>query len=203
MPISNIYNRATWLSLDKNQVILHYCGGEKPWKDLNCSQADLWWKYAEKAPCFNKIQEKYLLSNGTYVISSALNENKVLDISSASKRNGANLQLWDKNYTNAQKFNVEYIGDKLYKITPKCSNKPLDVQGAEGKIGTNIWQFENNNTDAQKWYIVPCGNGLCKIISKCNNLVMDVNDAQTKNGTNIQCWESNGTSAQKFRFIKA
>ena len=199
-PISNVYNRASWLNLDENQVIIHYCGGKKPWKDSNCSQAGLWWKYAEKTDFFKEIQEKYLIKDGTYVISSALNSNKVLDINNASNKDCANLQLWDKNYTDAQKFDIRYIGDRCYQITAKCSNKCIDVNGANRSVGTNIWQYTNNNTDAQKWYIIPCRNGLYNIVSKCNNLAMDVDGAQTKNGTNIRCWNANGTNAQKFKF---
>lgn len=200
LPIFDIYNRAVWLGLNDNQVVVRYCGGEKPWKDLNCSQADLWWKYAEKAPCFNKIQEKYLLPNGTYTVSSSLNPNKVWDIRYASKENGANLQLWDKNNSSAQKFNIKYIGSKLYEIKSKCSNKMIDVQGAGKEEGTGICQYKNNDSDAQKWYIIPCGEKLYKIVSKCNNLAVDVDSACTENGTSIRCWKSNGTNAQKFKF---
>lgn len=202
LPLSDIYNRSIWLNLKKDQVIVHYCGGGKPWKDLFISYADLWWKYAEKTPCFDKILEKYFIKNGTYIISSALDSNKVLDIESGSNQNFANLQLWDKNYTQAQKFYVKYIGDRCYMITAKCSGKAIDVSGANTNNKANVCQYKVNNTDAQKWYIVPDGKGYFTMVSKCNKLNLDVSEAKAHNGSNIQCWCFNGTNAQKFKFEK-
>ncbi len=185
-----------------NPCIIHYTAN-KPWQNpFAYPQSNLWWKYAEKTNCFKDIQEKYFIQDGTYIISSALNVSKVLDIAGRSNKNGANLQLWDKNYTDAQKFDIKYIGDKSFRITAKCSNKSIDVSMAKKEKGTNIWQYETNNTDAQKWYITPCGNGHYQIVSKCNMLTLDVKGAGTKNGTNIHCWDSNGTNAQKFKFEK-
>ena len=51
------------------------------------------------------------IENGTYMIKSALNTKKVLDIPGASTANGANVQLYTGNGTNAQKFNISYLGD--------------------------------------------------------------------------------------------
>lgn len=198
--IPNIYNIANYRDFSNNQVIIHYLDINKPWKNIFTSNSHLWWRYAEKTDYFKEIQEKYLIKDGTYIISSALNNNKVLDINCASNKNGANLQLWDRNYTNAQKFDIKYIRDRCFKITAKCSNKSIDVSGAKRNVGTNIWQYESNNTDAQKWYIIPRGNGNYTITSKCNMLNMDVSGADTKNGTKIRCWNANGTNAQKFKF---
>ena len=201
LPIPNIYNRATWLNPPSNQIIMHYCcRNAKPWTNNFASKSDLWWQYAEKTDCFKEIQEKYLIKDGIYIIASALNDNKVLDIDNASNKDCTNLQLWDKNYTDAQKFNIKYVGDRCSQITAKCSNKSIDVSGAGKNIGTNVYQYTPNNTDAQKWYIIPCGNGYYTIVSKCNMLNLDVTGAKTQNGTNIHCWSSNGTNAQKFKF---
>lgn len=146
--------------------------------------------------------KRQVIEDGIYNIVSGLNDRKVLDISGASTADGANLQLWDVNYTNAQKFEIKYSGSGYYTIKAKCSDKMIDVAMADQKSGTNVWQYPYNGTDAQKWYIVPCGNGSYNIISKCNLLAMDVDWAKTQNGTNVWCWYINGTKAQEFKFVK-
>lgn len=139
------------------------------------------------------------IQDGIYTITSAINPFKAVDVNGSSNKSKANIQLYDKNYSKAQKFTIKYHECGYYTIQSLCSNKFIDVAGANSNMGANIWQYEGNNSDAQKWYIVPCGDGYYKLISKCNLLVMDVAGAKTKNGTNIQCWEDNGTNAQKFK----
>ncbi len=147
--------------------------------------------------------EKPELNNGTYVIESALEKGKVMDIESASNRNGANLRLWEKNGTNAQKFRVRLQSDGTYILVPLCSNKRVDVREASKQMGTNIWQYSRNGSLAQRWYLIPAERGYFYIVSACNNLCADVESANSRSGTNIRCWEPNGTNAQKFKFVKA
>jgi len=142
------------------------------------------------------------IEDGTYVIKTVLNEKYVLDVSEASKANGANIQLYEYVNVNQQKFKVKYLEDGYYTITALHSNKVLDVAWAGKTNGTNVWQHELNNTDAQKWLIKEAGNGTYNIISKCNGLYLDVLYAEAKNGTNIHMHLKNGTDAQKFKFEK-
>ena len=144
------------------------------------------------------------LKDGIYCISSAVNKYKsCLDICGASKENGANLHLWGKNGTSAQKFEVKKQKGGYYTIKALCSEKMLDVKDASQEIGANIQQYQSNGNQAQYWYIIPDfrRDGSFKIISVCNLLAMDVAGAKTQNGTNIRCWEINNTKAQKFKFM--
>ena len=175
----------------------------KPWVFPECAKySEKWWQYAEKTDIFDKIKKKYLIPDGTYTIASTLNLTKVLDIDSASSDQGAKLQLWHRNGTNAQKFRVAYDKNGYYTIQAMCSGKLIDVPGASNKKSTQLWQYDNNGTDAQKWYILPSRNKSYRIVSKSNGMSIDVKEAKTKNGTPIQCYPSNGTNAQNFRFIK-
>ena len=145
------------------------------------------------------------IKDGVYCISSAVNKYKsCLDICSASKEDGANLNLWERNGTSAQKFEVKKQKGGYYTIKALCSEKMLDVKDASQEIGVNIQQYQSNGNQAQYWYIIPDfrRDGSFKIISVCNLLAMDVVDAGTQNGTNIRCWEVNNTKAQKFKFVE-
>ena len=142
------------------------------------------------------------IEDGTYTIMTCLDKGKVIDVSEASRNNGANIQIWSNVWENQQKFIVKYLYNGFYKITSYNSEKVLDVQWGAKESGTNVQQYDSNNSDAQMWTIKDLGNGEYSIISKCNGLYLDVNYANTYNGTNIQVYEGNQSMAQKFTFLK-
>ena len=146
--------------------------------------------------------ERRVIKNGAYVIESALKKGMVLDVAEGSSADCANIRLWGRNDTDAQKFNVILQSDGTYVLEPWCSGKRTDVYAGGNEPGTNIWQYSKNGTDAQKWYLVPTNNGYYYLVSKCNGLCMDVDNACTYNGTNIKCWCVNGNIAQKFKLLK-
>ncbi len=73
-----------------------------------------------------------LLESGLYTLATAENTQYVLDVSGASLSYGGNVQAWESNGTNAQKFFIQQIGDNLYSITNAWSALALDVAGRFG-----------------------------------------------------------------------
>lgn len=143
------------------------------------------------------------IENGNYVIRSALDNNKVLDVSGGSNKSGANVQLYDYNATNAQVWHITYLGDDYYKISSHLNgNLVLDVSGANKNSGANVQVYSSNNTNAQQWFIKDAGNGYYYLVSRCSSKNIDIACAQTINGTNVQMYQSNSTSAQKFKLDK-
>ena len=143
-----------------------------------------------------------LVDGHVYVIKSALKSDYALDISGASKANGANAQMYAFNATNAQQW--VYQVDSKGNATLEClaSHKMLDVTGARKASGTNVWQYQPNGTPAQQWKITKISGSTYKIASALNaNLVLDVSGAGKSNGTNVQIWTSNNTTAQKWVFF--
>ena len=156
-----------------------------------------------KAQKFKLDRQDKTIANGNYVIRSALNNNKVLDVTGASKKSGTNVQLYQYNGSNAQIWNITYLKDGYYKISSKLNNQlVLDVFGANKNNGANVQVHYNNNSNAQKWFIKEAGGGYYYLISRCNVLNLDVAAAQTKNGTNIQMYKGNSSKAQKFKLDK-
>ena len=160
------------------------------------------------SPKFNIVKEsapaavQQVIADGTYVISTKLNSDFVLDIDGASEADGANLQLWEKNETPAQSFKVKHIGNGYYQIINTNSGKALDAEGGGTEEGTNVWQYEVNNTDAQIWKITSAGNGYYHIVCKKSGLYLDLNNANVDYGENIKLWGNNGEDAQKWMFTK-
>ncbi len=145
------------------------------------------------------------ISDGNYTINSALGKNIVMDVNGGAEKskNGTNIQIWEQNNTNAQKFQLAYNANaRAYTIKNYTANRVLDVSGAGKTDGTNTQVWQANNTCAQYWHIHKRTDGFYNIFSACSEKVLDVSGAGTKNGTNIQIWGYNNTNAQKWSFEK-
>ena len=146
------------------------------------------------------IPEK-TIESGYYTISTKLDDGKILDISSASKENKANVQIWSNANVKQQKFKVTYDGNGYYTIQNVLSKKMLDVANGAAVCGANVWQYENNNTNAQKWIIAKDNDGYCYIASAlCDTLYLDISNASNRDGANVWLYDANNSTAQKFKF---
>lgn len=145
-----------------------------------------------------------LIKDGIYRIASALDNSKVIDLYGGYKSNGTNIQLFQSNGTNAQKWKIEYLKNGYYKIISLVDlSKSFDVAGWGIANGTNLQLYENNNLISQQWVIKDAGNGYFYIISNCNGLYLDVANGSATNGVNVWMYEKNESKAQKFKFIKS
>ena len=79
---------------------------------------------------------------GTYIIQSALDNNKVLDVENGDTSNCTNVRIWQNRNVFQQQFEMEYNAkDDTYVIRAKCSGKVLDVANGGKTNGTNVWQY--------------------------------------------------------------
>lgn len=139
--------------------------------------------------------------DGEYMICNRGLGTAMLDISGASRSNGANAQLWEANGSGAQRFMISY--DECagaYEIMCAASGLALDVDCADFSSGANVQQYARNGSAAQRWLITQRGDGAYTIASAGGpGLVLDAKWGATSNGTNVQLYESNGSAAQSWR----
>lgn len=140
------------------------------------------------------------LEDGTYVITSALDNNKALDVNKASMIEGSNIQLWDRNNGAAQRFQITHLGHNVYKIINVNSGKSLDISGSSKDAGGNLLQWRWTNSENQKFYITGMPNIGYTIQAVHSDMVLDVNGSRTANGTNVTQWTNNGTLNQRWNF---
>lgn len=162
---------------------------------INESEAQRWLLRGELEGTAKKIEE------GTYIIHTVLNDEQVLDVAKGSVDNGANIQIYKNNDTEAQKFRVEAVSDGYYKIISEKSGKALDVKNGSMDLKTNLQQYTWNGSDAQLWRFIDAGDGKVYIQSKLGN-VLDVSGGKSSSGTNVQTYVSNKSSAQKWTLKK-
>lgn len=143
-----------------------------------------------------------VLADGTYNIQSLVNPNYVLDIYGGYTTNGANVQLYRSNDTEAQLFKVTHDSEGYVTFTNVKSGKVLDVYGGTKKNNQNIWQFSSNGSRAQKWIVKPDGNGYVIISALDSNYVLDLSTGKAVNSSNIQLYTYCGSNAQRWKFSK-
>ena len=147
-------------------------------------------------------ENKNVLANGTYVISSVLNSNYVFDVSGASVKDNANVQLYQNNDSNAQQFIVTHDSQGYVTFTNAKSGKVLDVSGGKPGNNKNIQQYASNGTHAQKWVVKKDGNGYNIISALDSSYVIDLSGARVVNNRNIQLYTYHATDAQRWTFTK-
>lgn len=137
------------------------------------------------------------------IITSAANKKLVTDVTSASTANGARVQLYSSNNTNAQKYRFESIGNGTYKIVNVNSGKVLDVSGGSTANGAALQQYTNNNTVAQQWTVRNYGSGKVALVSVNANKAVDIPSGNAVQQAQLQLYSPNGTVAQQWLVAKA
>lgn len=141
-----------------------------------------------------------VIPDGIYMIGSALNKNMMIDIKNGSQKNGANVQVYSKNYSDAQKWSFKYDKEtQSYTIRNLSSNKVIDIENGKIAQTTNIQQWSGNDTDAQRWYITKNNDNTYTFLSVKNmEYALDLSQGIAKNAANVHLWRSNDTKAQKW-----
>lgn len=152
----------------------------------------------------SKNVEGIEIEDGYYRIKFSKDIKMVFDVAAGSIEDYANIQLYENNNTDAQKFKITQNSDGYKTIECIKSKKALDVQSANYANDTNIQQYASNKNDAQKWKIEKDENNYYRIKTKLHNFYVTVAGGETKNGTNIKIYEKLTDTAeniQKQRFI--
>ena len=146
--------------------------------------------------------EDQVVSDGWYTIGSANNTDYVLDIVNNDPSNGANVQIYRRAVTNAQKFYIHYVGKGEYTIATGSSGGKSVIELAGGKVttATNIQQYQDNNTIAQRWRITKASDGSVVFTSAKSgfNLEFAGGNIAPSNQKNILVGGRTGLGNQRF-----
>lgn len=137
------------------------------------------------------------------IITSVANKKLVTDVTGASTANGARVQLYSSNNTNAQKYRFGSIGNGTYKIINANSGKVLDVSGGSTANGAALQQYTSNNTVAQQWTVRNYGSGRIALVSVNANKAVDIPGGNAVQQAQLQLYSPNGTVAQQWLVAKA
>ena len=144
------------------------------------------------------------VADGVYVVSAAADPSKVLDVEGGSLSDGARLQVYGTNMTQAQAFRFDYDEETgFYTITNEGSGKVLDAAGGSTSNGTRVQQYAPNGTLAQRWIVSRDGDGVRICSAAAPSQVLDLTGRSSSDGTKVQLWSSSGGPNQLFRLYSA
>lgn len=150
----------------------------------------------------NQNIEESEIEEGYYRIKFAKDSRMVLDVAVGNIENGANIQIFENNNTDAQKWKISKNTDNTYTIECIKSKKVLDIARGDYSNGANVQQYTNAYAENQKWKIVKEDGAYYRIHS--NNFYLTVEGGQTSNYTNVKINEKlidSEENIQKQRFI--
>lgn len=150
------------------------------------------------------LRDTRTLADGTYRIASLLDGKLSLDLTRESLDNGANIEVFADNRSNAQRFAIEYDDQSgYYTIANTASGLVLDVSRASAKKGANVTQWTSKSATNQQWSIEPIGESSAyRIVSACSGLVLDVAGGKPKSGANVCQWTYSASKNQQWAFTE-
>ena len=149
----------------------------------------------------NNVETIKLSSNGVYTLAVGADSNKVIEVAGSSTANGARVDIWNNGNVPAQKFNIELIEEKYYKITARHTGKSLTAKNGKVEEGTQIVQEDYKGLDTQKWIIRDSKvNGL--VISLLANPELSITvEGSIENGANIILSKTENSANQMLYFF--
>lgn len=141
-------------------------------------------------------------SDGSYKITNTW-DGKCLDVNNASSESGANVQVYDDNESQAQRWFI-YGEAANYKLKAACGNCVLDIQDGYLNDGDNVQMWEWSDNDAQKFQIWKLDDNIPEHIEGINiGIIYNVASGKilTVNEDDYICLEGeNGFANQVWRF---
>ena len=148
------------------------------------------WRFNRVAAC----------KDGRYEIVAAGDDAFALDVESGSCDEYANVQLYERNGTNAQRFEVRLALDgSHYTIRSIKSGKYLTVAG-EGAEANVMLASAATGLAGQLWTITPM-TGAGYAIRTADGRALDVRWGDLSDGSNVWVYTDNGTAAQRFYLV--
>ncbi|MFO0586618.1 MAG: RICIN domain-containing protein [Polyangiaceae bacterium] len=121
-----------------------------------------------------------------------------LDISGSSVADGAKVQEWTCNGTNAQVFHVAPTGDGYYSILNVNSKKSIDVKDISTAQNAPLQQWGYWGGKNQQFRFVDRGNGQLSVQVRHTDMAVDVFWGNPADGTPIVQYPYQGTSNQRW-----
>lgn len=145
------------------------------------------------------------IAEGTYFIKNAAS-GLYMDVVNSDSANGANIDQYEFNGCDAEKFKIKRVGNGYYVILTGASDytSSLDVYNITANDGTNIDQWEYWGGDGQLFKIKQNSDGTVSFLPKSGTgKAVEVYNAGTSNGNNVDLWNDWGGSCQKWTLEKA
>ena len=105
-----------------------------------------------------KGQKWYVTNTNDGYVTLKNGQGYMLDVQNGANNDGTNIQTYQNNGADAQKFKITNLGNSQYGIVTKVSsdNKGIDVYNYGITDGTNVCQWLYTKGTNQRWIFEPC-----------------------------------------------
>ncbi len=152
-------------------------------------------KQTAQKPANNKIEE-----GGVFYIKSSKNPNFVIDVSEASRQDGAKLLIYKSNKANNQKFRITKTSENQYTIKSVHADKWIKSSGTKGAV--LIQSNSVTNKSQITFTITEQTDGTYRIMDS-KGFYFGISAGKIANGTSIILWTKASDASQTFKLEKA
>jgi hypothetical protein len=155
---------------------------------------------AERTGASGELESAAVVSSiteGDYVIRSVMT-GKCIDIASSSTADGAKVQQWDCNGTNAQKFHISPTSGGYWKIINVNSNKALSIVNGSAEQNAKIHQWSYVSGNDQQFKFVSRATNQFSFHFRHTDQVLDLYWGSADNGTEYVQYPYTGSTNQFY-----
>ncbi|MFP2958573.1 glycoside hydrolase family 19 protein [Myxococcus sp. 1LA] len=160
---------------------------------------------AEQAPAaepLGQVEGAAIVDNvtaGTYVIRSVMT-GKCIDVASSSTADGAKVQQWTCNNTNAQRFRIAATSGGYFSIINVNSNKALDIKEVSTAANALVHQWSYGGGNNQQFRFVKEVGNEFSIRARHTDMAIDVYWGNTADGTELVQYPYEQRTNQRWTF---
>ena len=128
----------------------------------------------------------------------------VMDVNSAVFESGTNVQIYENNNTNAQRFTFLASNTSgYYNIAPySYTSLYLNISQASSSDGANIILYNGTDAENERFKLIRSNNSGYHYLRSFYGTNIDVDGGTPANYQNVQNWTPNGTDAQNWKIEK-
>lgn len=144
-----------------------------------------------------------IYTTGTYRIEAKCQTGTFVDVDKNQWARGANIQTWNSNNSNAQKWWLESMNSQgsIVRFCNAWNVLRMDVENGSSHNGANVRLWVPNDSDAQKWQIEISNEGNIRFKNLASQNYLDVTNGLGA-GSNIFSHAGNGGLAQSFALYR-
>ena len=139
------------------------------------------------------------VQNGKYIFGVSYKDKFVLDLSGNANREGANIQMYAQNGTDAQRFDIVFDETSGYYKIIASTGKVLTAVGEKVETVNNVVTNTDTGSCMQRFGFYKNKDGSYAARSACNlSYALDISGGNTKEPTNVQIYSYNASVAQHW-----
>ncbi len=169
--------------------------------NTNTGNVEIW---EQKIINTEQFELEFIEDEGCYIIKS-IATGKVLDVYGGYTKPGTNVQVWEENGTDGQKWYIDK-NENEYSIISKASGLCLDIYGGYTQNGTNVQMWKSTGAKWQKFIFEDINKKHEKTIESGIYKIRNVDDLENvlnvnTNTGNVNIWKDKNINIQKFQII--